>query len=174
MKYLPTAFAQLQFALKLYHYALDGMINREELDSSLTFEDDGMVVVLPDQIFDSHDDMILAFENQVSIAFGAAAITLNKSREEAGLTLPEVIESERDQFIALVYQIRNAFAHDIAEPKWEIRNPRYQRVYEVAGRKVDLTDMNGKVFDYKSIGGPETLERLKDYGESLWQETNQA
>lgn len=174
MKYLPTAFAQLQFAWKLYNYVLDDKIQLEDLDTSVTFQEDGMMFVLPDRIFETKNDMVLAFENHLTIAFGAAAITLNRSREEAGLLNPDPIVTEQDQFVALVYQIRNAFAHDIAEPKWEIRQQRYQRVYEVAGIRVDLTDMNGKVFDYKSIGGPETLERLKDYGETIWANAAQA
>ena len=35
MNYLPTAFAQLFFAWKLYNHALDGKISREELGSGL-------------------------------------------------------------------------------------------------------------------------------------------
>lgn len=122
MKYLPTAFAQLSFAWKLYHYGLEGKIDRETLDIPLTFKNEKMVLVLPDRIFESNDDMILALENNLVIAFGAAAITLNRSCEEAGFNRPNQITSEADHCIALIYQIRNAFAHDIAEPKWEIRN----------------------------------------------------
>lgn len=68
------------------------------------------------------EDLIVALENNLTIAFGAAAITLNRVREEIGLKLPFPIETEDEQCIALIYQIRNAFAHDIAEPKWEIEN----------------------------------------------------
>lgn len=41
MKYLPTAFAQLQFAWKLYNYALDGNINLDALDVPITFQGNG-------------------------------------------------------------------------------------------------------------------------------------
>lgn len=118
MKYLPTAFAQLQFAWKLYNYALEGNINLDALDVPITFQEDGMMFVLPDRVLHTNDDMIIALENMLGVAFGAAAITLNRSREEAGIPFPRVIESEVDQFVVLAYQIRNAFAHDISEPRW--------------------------------------------------------
>lgn len=169
MRYLPTAFAQLQFAWKLYNYALDGRLNIEDLDTPVTFQEAGMMLVLPDRIFESNDDLILACENMLGVAFGAAAITLNRGREEAGIPFPKKIETEKDQFVVLAYQIRNAFAHDIAEPKWEIRNPAFLRKYEFGPVSVDLTGLHGQPFSYKDIGGPEVLFWMKDYAElKLW------
>lgn len=121
-----------------------------------------MVFVLPDQIFDTDDDLILAVQNNLSITFGAAAITLDRSRYEAGHDLPSPIESESDQCISFVYQLRCAFAHDIAEPKWKIKN-RYKRKYRFGGMEFDLGDLDGQVFDYSQIGGPEYLGYVKDF-----------
>ena len=103
MQFLPTAFTQLFFAWKLYNYALDGQISRDALDITLTFQSDDrkMILVLPDRIFENDDDFILAFENNLSIAFGAAAITLDRSREEVGHRLPNSIETEAEHCIAL-------------------------------------------------------------------------
>jgi len=169
MRYLPTAFAQLEFAWKLYNYALEGKIDIDELDKPLTFQEGNMVLVLRDQIFESPDDLIIALENNLSVAFGAAAITLNRSREEAGIDLPNPIEGERDQFVSLAYQIRCAFAHDISEPRWAINRPRYARVYEFGGLSVDLTDVGNKPFEYADIGGPDVLFRMREYAEAkLW------
>ena len=86
-------------------------------------------MVLPNKVLDSSDDLVLALENNITIAFGAAAITLNRCREEAGVKLPDPIVTEIDQFTSVVYQIRNAFAHDIAEPRWNITNARFARTY---------------------------------------------
>ena len=173
MQYLPTAFAQLVFAWKLYHYGLKRRIDRRSLDIPITFKDVGMVLVLPDQIFESDDDLIIALENNLVVAFGAAAITLNRSREQAGHALPQQMTSENDQCICLIYQIRNAFAHDIAEPKWEIRNPVFQQVYEFGGIRVDLSNVDGNRFDYADIGGPDVLFRIKEYAEEhLWRPPN--
>lgn len=171
MKYLPTAFAQLQFAWKLYNYALEGRLDIASLDIPVTFQDEGMMLVLPGRIFESNDDLILACENMLGVAFGAAAITLNRSREEAKIPFPKVIKTDVDQFVVLAYQIRNAFAHDISEPKWEIRNPDFLGKYEFGPVSVDLTGLHGKAFSYKDIGGPEVLFWMKDYAEEkLWSE----
>ncbi len=163
MQFLPTAFAQLAFAWKLYNYGLEGQIDRQSLDIPITFQDDGMIMVLPDQIFDSDGDLILALENNLVVAFGAAAITLNRSREEAGYSVPNQIVTENDQCICLIYQIRCAFAHDIAEPTWELRNPIFRRVYEFDGFRVDLSNVHRNRFRYTDIGGPDVLFHLKDY-----------
>lgn len=169
MKYLPTAFAQLQFAWKLYNHALDGGLNVDALDIPLTFQEGKSILVLPDRIFTSQDELILACENFLTIAFGAAAITLNRSREEANLAIPEHISSEVDQFVALTYQIRNAFAHDIAEPRWAIRNPRYEREYKFGPVNVDLRGKHGQIFEYTDIGGPEVLFWMYEYAsQHVW------
>lgn len=169
MKYINTAFNQLSFAWKLYNYALEGRINLEELDKPLRFEEGPFVLVLPDKVFNSPDDLVLALENTVTIAFGAAAITLNRCREEAGLKLADSIVTEIDQFAAVVYQIRNAFAHDIAEPRWKITSALFARSYEFGDIRIDLAAVGTKGFEYSDIGGPDVLFRMKEYGNrNLW------
>jgi hypothetical protein len=164
MEYLDTAFAQLAFAWKLFVYAQDRKIDLDELDKPLTFKEGRMIFVLPDKIFDSYDDLVLACQNNLGVAFGAAAIALNRSREESGIKLPNPIETEREQFVSLAYQIRNAFAHDIAEPRWNMNQERYFRIYEFGGIRVDLNGIEDqKPFRYEDIGGPDALFAMKDY-----------
>jgi len=163
MNYLDSAFAQLELAIKLMHAAEQGRIRREEIDLPLTIAEGNSVLVLADQTLHTDADFIIAMQNNVSVAFGAAAITLNRCREEGGRSLSNPISTEVEQWIALVYQIRNAFAHDIAEPKWEI-NARYRRPYIVGPVKADLSNLHGQHFDYYQLGGPEALFFLKDYG----------
>ena len=161
MQYLPTAFGQLAFAWKLLNYGVDGKINVEELDAEGTFQEEGMVFVVP-KALGIQGDLIIALQNNLTIAFGAAVITLNRTREELGIQLPDPIADERDQCVALVYQLRNAFAHDIAEPTWKI-NGRYRRSYMFQGIRVDLSGLNGTAFEYGHIGGPDALFRIKDF-----------
>ena len=166
MNYLETAFQQLAFAWKLYNYACEGRIDLDTLDRPITYtDDDGMILVLPDRILNTPDDLILALENNLGIAFGAAAITLNRCREEAGIALSHDFNSEVDQFAGAAYQIRNAFAHDIAEPRWNITNPRFARVYEFGGMRIDLTTVGTKHFEYADIGGPDRLFHMKEYAQ---------
>jgi hypothetical protein len=96
VNYVDSAFKQLSFAWKLYNYALDGKIDLDELDQPITFQDGPMHLVLPDKVFSDHGEMIVALENNLSVAFGAAAITLNRCREEAGLNLANAITTEQD------------------------------------------------------------------------------
>jgi hypothetical protein len=169
MKYLETAFGQLAFAWKLYNYGLDGKIDLAALDVPLRFEEGPMILTLPDKVIDSESDLIIALQNNLGIAFGAAAITLNRCREEAGINLADPIVTEIDQFSSLTYQIRNAFAHDIAEPRWSIKNQRYARVYEFGGIRVDLSTVGNKHFDYQDIGGPEVLFQMQEFGSTrVW------
>lgn len=161
MHYLPTAFGQLAFAWKLYNYGLEGKINANDLDAEVTWKEDDMIFVVP-KALGSEEDLIIALQNNLTIAFGAAAITLNRAREELGIGLPDPINSESEQCIALIYQIRNAFAHDIAEPQWKI-NGRYRRMYEFAGMRIDLSNCDGETFKYRQINGPNTFFRIKDY-----------
>lgn len=169
MKYIDTAFGQLAFAWKLYNYALEGRINLDELDRPITFQEGRMVLVLPDKIFNSPNDLILALENNLSIAFGAAAITLNRCREEAGVKLANPIQTDIDNFSSVVYQIRNAFAHDISEPRWNINDQRYARIYEFGGIRIDLSQVGTKRFEYEDIGGPDVLFWMKNFGDTnVW------
>lgn len=165
MRYIESAFGQLAFAVKLMDAAEDGRLDVETIDRPLTIADGPAIWVLPDRVLDSPDDLILACQNNVTIAYGAAAITLNRCREEAGATLPVDIISECDQWISLVYQIRNAFAHDIAEPRWQISKVRYAREYQVGPVSADLRTVHGAHFEYSHVGGPEGLYRLKCYGD---------
>ncbi|NVK18014.1 MAG: hypothetical protein HWE30_04900 [Methylocystaceae bacterium] len=161
MSYIETAFAHLAFAGKLYHLACEGRFKRDEIDIPLTFQDQSQdtVWVLPDKIFDTDDDLLLAFANSLSVAFGTAGIVLDS---ECGRR-PNDIETEADQCRHLIYQIRNAFAHNMADPHWEIRNPKFQRVFEFGGLQIDLSDVNGKRFEYRDIGGLDVLECIKDF-----------
>lgn len=128
--FLKTAFGQLSFTWKLFAYAQDGKLDRNAIDIPMTFDDGNVVYALPNQVIESDVALIQVCENLTSIAFGAAAIALDRAREASGHQQANPIYSEQEQFIALVYQIRNAFAHDIARRQWHLKNVRYRRKYE--------------------------------------------
>ncbi|WP_066827638.1 hypothetical protein [Sphingomonas mali] len=161
MKYLPTAFGQLAFAWKLYNYGLNGKIDADELDEDVAWQDGDIVFVVP-RALGSAGDLLIALQNNLTIAFGAAAITLNRVREEIGIPLPDPIALEDEQCVGFIYQIRNAFAHDIAEPVWRI-NPRYRRLYEFGGMQFDLSHLDGIPFSYEHLGGPNKFFEIKDF-----------
>lgn len=163
MNYLETAFRQLELSIKLMHAAEIGKLKREDVDIPLSIVEGASILVLNNQAINTADDFVNALQNNVTITFGAAAITLNRCREEVGIRLPDPIKTEIDQWVCLIYQIRNAFAHDISEPKWDFKE-RYTRTYKVGNLQVDLSNLNKSNFDYHQIGGVESLFLLRDYG----------
>jgi hypothetical protein len=132
---------------------LEGRIDLKELDKPLTFQGGKTILVLTNTLLRSENDLVLACENNLGIVFGAAAITLNRCREEVGVKLADPIVTEVDQFASVAYQIRNAFGHDIAEPRWNMTNQRYAREYVFGGIRVDLRNVGTKHFEYDDIGG---------------------
>lgn len=76
MRYIDTAFGQLSFAIKLMQAAEDGLLDVEAIDRPLTISDGPSILVLPDRVLESADELILACQNLVTITYGAAAITL--------------------------------------------------------------------------------------------------
>lgn len=168
MDYVETAIDQLQLGLKLWHAAEEGKLNADDIDVPVTIDWDGTMsapFVLKNRIFSKPEDFMNSIRNQISMAFGVAAIALNRRREENGVLLPDPINTVEEQWCGLVYQIRNAFAHDIAEPKWNITKPRFARKYEISAHiKADLSNVNDKSFEWSHVGGPGVLVLLKHFG----------
>jgi len=82
--YLGTAFLQLSFAVKLRHYIDEHPIDKGQFDISLTVEDADDRICLPHNEFKSQEDLLLAADNNISICFGVAAISLWLAIEEKG------------------------------------------------------------------------------------------
>ena len=165
-EHIETAFLQLSFAIKLWHFLDAHPIDKDRFDIDLTIEDSNNRVCLTGGEFHTYQDLQLASENNISIAFGAAAITLWEAiSEHTGLKSRNLIpEGNRKQNLAsLSYMIRCCFAHGTAMPVWSIRDQKYKVAYRVGNKIVDLLRVtNGQAFDYTSIGGYETLWFLKD------------
>jgi hypothetical protein len=161
---LETAFLQLSFAMKIWHFVRSGGLQRESFDIALTAVDDaGVPYVTLEGEFQSDDDLILASENNVSICFAAAAITLWEAiREHSGLECKTLSPSayERDSIAGLAFAIRCCFAHGTAAPRWKL-TPKYRLRFELPGLSVDLTSADGQPFDYSYLGGPDGLRVLR-------------
>lgn len=159
------AFLQLEFAIKLMSY-----VELNKVDKA-TFDTDTVVLLSRDSLsfsessFNSYDDLILAAQNNYQIALGFSAITLESALQDAGLHNNPSDVSPRGQLRTLVYMIRNAFAHDMMIPRWDVK-PKYQRVLNVTLAShtvcVDLRVLNGKPFDDGDIGGIGTYYEIRD------------
>ena len=165
-EYLDIAFGQLSFAIKLWNYLDENPIEKEKFDIKLTIDNPKCKVCLPGGEFGTYSDIKIASENSISIAFGAAAITLWEAIQEYSLIKPNTLDPKRsykENLASLSYMIRCCFAHGSAVKKWAMNNKKYKELYHVGSRTIDLSNIRkGQVFEYQSIAGCGTLWLLKD------------
>ncbi|HEY6288278.1 MAG TPA: hypothetical protein VIW48_02425 [Nitrospiraceae bacterium] len=163
--HIDTAFLQLSFAIKLWNFLDEYPIDKETFDIDLTIEDPGSRICLPCNEFQTYQDLQLAAENNISICFGAVAITLWEAiHEHSGLVSRKLnpINSRKESLAALSYMLRCCFAHGTARPVWSIQDSKYKTTYRVGSKSIDLSQVaDQQAFDYSSIGGYETLWYLK-------------
>ena len=163
--HIDTAFLQLSFSIKLWHFLDEHPIDKETYDIDLTIEDPGSRICLPRNEFQTYKDLQLAAENNISICFGGAAITLWEAiREHSGLVSGKLKpnNSRTDNLAALSYMLRCCFAHGTARPVWSIQDSKYKTAYHVGNKTIDLSQVEDQQpFDYPSISGYDTLWQLK-------------
>jgi hypothetical protein len=160
---LETAFLQLSFAIKLWHYFDTNRFDKELFDISLTVQNEAGPVCLPHNEFASFDHLLVATENNISICFGAAAVTLWEALKERNGYITSRMDpshSPEEMLASLSYMLRCCFAHGTAVPRWEIRE-RYRVVYRVGNKNIDLRGVDGLPFEDSAIGGRETLWLLR-------------
>lgn len=165
-KHIATAFLQLSFAIKLWIFLEEYPIDKEKFDSAALIQSPENCVELPKGEFHTYQDLQLASENNISIAFGAAAITLWGAIREHNSFEPKKISPQTNpegNLAALSYMLRCCFAHGSAVPVWSILNEKYKTKYLVGNKTIDLSVIsNGEPFSYESIGGYKTLWLLRD------------
>jgi hypothetical protein len=160
---LETAFLQLSFAIKLCHYLNMNRFDKKLFDMPLTVEYEAGRLCLAHNEFATFDDLLLAAENNISICFGAAAITLweaLKERNGYATSRMDPIRSPDEMLASLSYMLRCCFAHGTAAPRWQI-NEKYRVVYKVGNKSIDLRGVDGLPFAYTAIDGCETLWLLR-------------
>ena len=166
LQHIDTAFHQLSFSIKMWHYVDNGKIDKDAFDIDLVIKDARNCLCLNANEFHSYDDLIAASENNVSICFGVAAITLWEAIKEKTGYEPKNLNPSFDRkhnIASLSYMIRCCFAHGTAQPVWSIYNNKYKTKYNVGNKVIDLSPIsNGHPFDYSSIEGYETLWFLRD------------
>ena len=167
---LNTAFLQLSFAMKLWHYVLEHSLHRETFDISLTIEEEnGSRYVMNDGEFTTDDDLVHAAGNNIGICFGIAAITLWEAiREHSGLESKSLnpSASDREMLAGLAFAVRCCFAHGTVMPKWRLA-PKYQIEYRLGGRDIDLRHADGTPFDYAQLGGVDSLRMMWQQAQTL-------
>lgn len=150
------AFLQVEFSIKLLSHC-----EREKFNSA-EFDTDQIVLLEHDNLrfppghFSRLEDIIRAASVAVSLAFGASALTLDKAWEIAGISPDPQSGDGKVRLRTLVHMVRCAYAHGLADPKWEVRGD-FRRVLEVdlpdAPLTIDLRELHGRSFDFDALGG---------------------
>jgi hypothetical protein len=145
---------QVAFALKLKGAILAGNITREQLDMEVKL--DGSVIVWPRNSFRSRDDVVILAENTANMALASLAIAADEeldkhfgNRHHGQTQFPNNVRT-------IIHQIRNAFAHSLLVPTWQVRE-KYRKpyVYESEGISIclDFRILDGQRLDWAQFNG---------------------
>lgn len=159
------AFRLLEFSIRVLNHFELGMVDLGQFGQDTLIQLKEGNVTFDDGYFSCGENAELTAKIAVGASFGASAIALDNLLEATGRGRDPTSTDEFNSLWAVVYAVRNAFAHGIANPTWVV-NVKYQRKIEIAlnGRKeiIDLAALNGETFDYPQIGGFANWFRMKD------------
>jgi hypothetical protein len=161
---------QVAFALKCKGAVEAGNITKEQLDMEVRL--DGSVMVWPRNSFRNRDDMVVLAENAVNMAVASLAIGTD---EELDKYLGHR-RHEQTQFPsnvrAIIHQIRNAFAHNLLIPTWQVvEKYRKPYPYQVEGVWItlDFQSLNGKRLEWSQFNGFDNFWSLFEQAQVLVQ-----
>ena len=150
------AFQQLEYCLKASAYW-----SREEFQPDEFVTD--MVVRLPEgdihfptDQFAEKSNIEKASEISISIAYACTALALDQALETADYNVNPKSTDDFDQLRCVIYLVRCAYAHRIAQPYWDVAESK-RRVYSFTVQdnsiEVDTTQLHEKEFSFTDLGG---------------------
>ena len=159
------AFLQVEFSIKLLSYCELEKVNPAEFDTDHVVLLDAENLDFPQGHFSRPDDIVRAAGVCVSVSLGTSALVLDKAWEVAGIVSDPDSGDERVKLRTLVYMVRCAYAHGVADPTWEVRG-RYRRALNVTLPngviELDLRDRHGQSFDFDQLGGHRKWLEIRD------------
>ena len=159
------AFRLLEFSIRVMNYIDLDQVDLNTFGQETTILLDEENVTFDDGYFSSRDNAVLVSQMAVGAAFGASAIALDNVIEATGRNRNPDSTAEIDQLWAVIYAVRNAFAHGIAKPIWVIKE-KYRREIELTldGKTVmiDFSNLDGQSFEYAHLSGFGNWLRIKD------------
>jgi hypothetical protein len=150
------AFRQLEFAIKLNCFCEKKHLDKDQFDTDVLILLEEQNIGFAEGGFRSYDEIIMASQINIGICFGVSATVLDAAFEEAGINRNPGSQDPNDALRTLVYMVRCAFAHNFANPRWNVRR-QYAHVITLNLENelltVDLANLNELEFDYCHIGG---------------------
>lgn len=159
------AFRLLEFSIRVLNYFELGKVDLHLFGLKTIIQLDEENVTFNDGYFSSDENAELTAKIAVSANFGTSAIVLDNLFEATGFNRTPASNDEFYLLWTLIYAVRNAFAHGVANPRWIIKG-KYRREIEIsiAGRNtvINLSALEGHEFDYSHIGGLAKWFQIKD------------
>ena len=150
------AFLQVEFSIKLLSYCELEHIDPLEFDTDHLVRLKGESLRFPPGHFSGSEDIVKAASVSVASSLGNSALTLDKAWEVAGIAHDPESEDDTVKLRTLVYMVRCAYAHGVADPKWAVQGA-FRRVLHVNLPRepitIDLRELHGQSFDFDQLGG---------------------
>ena len=159
------AFLQVEFSIKLLSYCELDCIRPAEFDTHQVVLLEQENLAFPTASFSTQEDIVRAAMVAVSLALAGSALTLDKAWEIAEVQPDPHSAHAAVKLRTLVHMVRCAYAHGVADPKWEARGD-YRQVFELdlpsAPLRLDLRDLHGRSFDFAQLGGHAKWFEIRD------------
>jgi len=173
---IEIAFRHLEFTIKLLSFCEFGNINPKDFDTHhIIMLDAGSLVFSTGQFGDTNS-LIREASIAVLLAFSASVLALDKGFEVIGIKPDPEASDNVSTLRTLVYMLRCAQAHGIADPHWEARG-KFARTITVdldAGPPIpplDLQALNGKRFHIDQLGGYQNWYRIREAANQVFSTT---
>jgi len=153
---LSIAFHQLEFAVRLLSYCELDLIKPSDFDTDHLTQLPNGNLHFPSGNFSNERAICDAASINVVMAFGTTVLVLDQAFQAFGIRPDPEASDNMTRLRTLVYLIRCAYAHRIADPRWEARGKYRQTLsVELLGQtlSLDLVALDGAGFDIESIGG---------------------
>jgi hypothetical protein len=162
---IATAFLQLEFNIKLLSYSKLGFIDPAEFDMDHVVDFGADRLCFPSGQLGTQEQLERAAATNILVAMSASALTLDDAFNAFGQKPKPGATDEAGQLRVLVYMVRCAYAHGIADPLWEVRG-KYLRTLalnlEGVPLTLDLSTLHGQSFLVTQIGGYPYWYRMRN------------
>jgi hypothetical protein len=161
---------QVAFAFKLKRAIENDFVLKDQID--IEVEVDGSSVCWPKNAFRRKDDLLALAGNTVNMSLASLAIAADEELDmHLGRKFPEKAEYPHN-IRAIIFQIRNAHAHNPLAPTWRVTDQRYkQKPYSYKSGEdqisVDFERLNGQRIDYAQFNGFDHFWSLFDDAQQL-------
>lgn len=153
---LNIAFSQLEFAVRLLSYCEQGHVKPSDFDTDHLTQLPNGNLHFPSGNYSDEESICRAASVNVIMAFGTSVLALDQAFDAFGIRPDAEAGDNITRLRTVVYMARCAYAHRIADPRWEVRG-KYRRtlVVELLGQQLslDLAALDGAGFDIDTIGG---------------------